>query len=349
MRTRIPPVLLLLFLTLPVQPTLAQGFYRIPLRFAACPVPAAPDYRDTQNWASLPWINDPADNAPKGLKNAQDSATCDVFFIHPTSFLQKTNDQYQWNASISNAAVNKETDNKSMYYQASVFNASCRIFAPRYRQAHYYSFFSPYPEDKDSALSLAYRDVAAAFRHYVQYWNNGRPFIIAAHSQGSLHAQKLLNEIAQNPALKRNMVVAYIPGMPARLSGISGFTPCADSAQTQCWCSWRTFRTGFEPMWKEDSGMVVTNPINWKTDGSYAPAVMHKGAVLTDFRKIRRGICDAQKHNNVLWIHRPRFPGSFLITDPNYHAGDFNLFYMDVRENIRLRMLKHTQGNRVSE
>jgi len=40
----------------------------------------------------------------------------------------------------------------------------------------------------------------------------------------------------------------------------------------------------------------------------------------------------------MLWISRPRFPWSFLYMKKNYHVGDFNLFYVNVRENVKLRV-----------
>jgi hypothetical protein len=36
--------------------------------------------------------------------------------------------------------------------------------------------------------------VAAAFRHYIAVHNQGRPFILASHSQGGHHMQRLLEE-----------------------------------------------------------------------------------------------------------------------------------------------------------
>lgn len=114
--------------------------------------------------------------------------------------------------------------------------------------------------------------------------------------------------------------------------------PCRDSVQTGCWCSWRTYRHGHMPRWPDDEHIVVTNPLSWSTDSVPVKRRYHKGAVLTDFRKIRPEICDARIHEGVLWVHRPRFPGSRLIRNPNYHVGDYNLFYIDVRENVKGRI-----------
>ena len=32
----------------------------------------------------------------------------------------------------------------------------------------------------------------AAFQYYLEHYNNGRPFIIASHSQGTYHAKRLI-------------------------------------------------------------------------------------------------------------------------------------------------------------
>ena len=52
----------------------------------------APDYSKSENWAALPSKDDMADRIPEGgnLKNEEDSAEADVFFIHPTSYLKAT-------------------------------------------------------------------------------------------------------------------------------------------------------------------------------------------------------------------------------------------------------------------
>ena len=47
-----------------------------------------------------------------------------------------------WKAEIDNKEINKNTDGKSILYQASVFNKYCRVFAPRYRQANLQAFYT---------------------------------------------------------------------------------------------------------------------------------------------------------------------------------------------------------------
>jgi len=40
----------------------------------------------------------------------------------------------------------------------------------------------------------------------------------------------------------------------------------------------------------------------------------------------------------VLWITKPKFFGSFVLTNPNYHIADFNFFYANVRKNAVQRV-----------
>jgi hypothetical protein len=70
----------------------------------------------------------------------------------------------------------------------------------------------------------------------------------------------------------------------------------------------------------------------------YAPNTLNQGAVLVKFNQVKMKVADAQIHEGVLWIHKPHFPGSIFYQTKNYHIGDINLFYVNIRENIRTRI-----------
>src|SRR3954466_5565040 len=112
------------------------------------------DYSKTDNWAALPVKSDNADWVPEksSLKNNQDSAKVDVFFIHPTTDVTG----YFGNTDIDDRSVNKQTDNFPIKFQASVFNGSCKVYAPRYRQAVLNNFFTRKSEKSQAAFDLAY-------------------------------------------------------------------------------------------------------------------------------------------------------------------------------------------------
>ena len=99
-----------------------------------------------------------------------------------------------------------------MSQNASVFNSTCRIFAPRYRQATLSSFLDVDTESGRRAMDGAYADVRAAFQHYLSFQNQGRPFLIASHSQGGWHAIRLLQEFVEAKPLAEKFVAAYCLG-----------------------------------------------------------------------------------------------------------------------------------------
>jgi hypothetical protein len=300
----------------------------------------APDYARLDYWAAHPWKWDPSDSVPLPLNNSQyRDSLVDVFFLHPTSFTD--GNATAWNAAIDDADLNEKTDYSSILYQASVFNEQCRVFAPRYRQAHIRAFGTDDLENKKRAFDLAYEDVRRAFEYYLDKWNGARPIIIASHSQGTVHAAKLLKEYFDDKVLRNRLVCAYVIGMPVPENYLSNIPPCRDSLATGCLVSWRTYKRNYvEPYIREEKYIsVVNNPLSWNyKDSSIAPRSMNTGAVLRNFNKVKAGVVDAQIHGNVLWTSKPRFPGSFLIRKKNYHIGDYNLFYVNIRNNVRTRI-----------
>ena len=304
----------------------------------------APQYNDLNYWAAHPWKHDPSDSIPKPLQNKIKDSLVDVFFLHPTTYTRKRKKMpKQINANINDMYINAKTDYSTILYQASVFNNQCRVFAPRYRQAHLNSFFTKNKGWADSAFALAYHDLRNAFEYYMQHWNNGRPIIIAAHSQGAMMAEQLLKDFFENTALQKKLVVAYIVGWPVPKDYFSSLKMCGDSLQTGCICSWRTFRRGYLPSYlkNENGNSFATNPLTWTTNNEYAPRTFNKGSILYKFNKVYKKTTDAQINNGLLWVRKPKFPWSFLYFSKNYHPGDINLFYMNLRENIQQRIASY--------
>ena len=57
-----------------------------------------------------------------------------------------------------------------------------------------------------------------------------------------------------------------------------------------------------------------------------------------DFNKIYHNVADAQVKNGVVYTRKPHFPMSFLYRKKNYHVGDINLFYLNIRTNIHAQI-----------
>jgi len=298
-----------------------------------------PDYSQLATWAAHPDKKDLSDSIPAPLlASTLRDTSVDVFFLHPTTLVAAKDSR--WNADIDDSALNARTDNTTILFQASAFN-ECRLFAPRYRQAHLRAYFTTDTAAARAALDLAYEDLRTAFQYYLDHYNQGRPIIIASHSQGTTHAERLLKEFFENKPLKNRLVAAYIIGMAIPGNYFSGLAPCRDSTATGCLIGWRTFKEGYEPPYvvKENGSSWVINPLTWTMSEDPAPRDLNKGGIVTRFNDLVPRVTDARIHDGILWAHRPHFRGSFLIQTKNYHIGDINLFYLNIRENVRTRIL----------
>ena len=189
--------------------------------------PQAPDYSKEKYWSALPFRKDKADLIPKNETWISDSLKeVDVFYIYPTLYMNgKT-----WNADVNNKKLNKRIDKFPVSYQASVFNSSARVYAPRYRQA-IVDVFKDTTTPRKEVLDFAYQDVKSAFEYYLKQYNHGRPIIIAAHSQGSTHARNLLKDYFETPEMKSKLVCAYVVGFAMYPEEYKVLQPCASAKE----------------------------------------------------------------------------------------------------------------------
>lgn len=181
-----------LFTVAPLLAIAYTGFTQSPLVADSSDKPV--DYGLLSSWAAHPWKQDPSDSVPQPLrKDYHADSSVDIFFIHPTTYTNPEK-QFGWNAPVDDTALNNKTDQTTILYQASIFNEAGRVFAPRYRQANLDAYFTEDTVAAMAAFDRAYEDVKAAFQYYLEHYNNGRPIIIASHSQGTTHAKRLLKE-----------------------------------------------------------------------------------------------------------------------------------------------------------
>lgn len=297
----------------------------------------APDYNSLDMWAAHPQKRDPSDSTPKPLAEGRISQPVDVFFLHPTTFTDPARTS-EMNARMDDDSLNLKTDYSPILYQASIFNKYANVWAPRYRQAHINMYWYKDTAAALQAFDLAYSDVARAFQYFIAH-NQGRPFIIASHSQGTTHAKRLIREFVDTTNLKNRMVAAYLVGIAVSQNEFTRIPLCKDSLQTGCFVSWRTYREGVPNTgYTSDQDAAVVNPLTWTTDSTVAPKSLHRGAILYKFNKVIRHPNNARVHGNMLWISRPRFFGGFLYKSKNYHVGDYNLFYINVQEDVKRRI-----------
>lgn len=286
--------------------------------------PEAPDYSKAKCWSALPFRKDAADVIPKSERWIHDSLKqVDVFYVHPTIYQKgKT-----WNADVNDKKLNKKVDNKPVHYQASVFNKSAQVYAPRYRQAIVKVFYEDKstPEDSRKSIEFAYQDVKRAFQYYLEHYNKGRPVIIASHSQGSVHARKLLQEFFDTTELRDLLVVAYIVGMAIHEDMYINIRICEAESQTGCFAGWISYKVGHEPTNRFFLGSQSVNPVSWKTDTTWVDKSESLGAVVLNLNRKHPQSCATKITSNrgILWV---KVKAPLVRYMKNLHIVDYNLF-----------------------
>ncbi len=315
--------------------------YPISGSFTSTPAPPPPDYSRIESWAAHPTKRDAADSIPlkSNLKDQQQTAKADVFFVHPTTFLGKPKNNFHWNADCNDREQNEKTQLTTILNQATIFNGSCRVYAPYYRQAHLYAFYTKNKQDGEMALDLAYGDVKAAFEYYLKHFNQGRPIIIASHSQGSYHCMRLLKDFFDGTPLQQKLVSAYLVGRAISPETFNNIHPTEKPDDIGTLSSWNTFTRNAFPknyaLYYEHA--LSTNPLLWSSAETFAAKELNHGGVGLHFTFVPN-LVDAQNHRGLLWVNKPYVKGRWLLRRKNWHRADMNFFYMNIRENVELRV-----------
>ncbi len=300
----------------------------------------AADYANQANWAALPAKKDNADWTPEnsGLENKQDSAQADVFYIHPTTDIAG----FKGNANIDNERINKYTDDYPIKYQASVFNGSCKVYAPRYRQAALNNFFARNSDRSQNSFDTAYADIKDAFEYYLKYYNHGRPIIIAGHSQGTMLAKRLLQEFFDGKPLSSQLVESYLIGYPTHENEFAVLKPSENPDDVGGYVSYNTFGENAKIDWmKEYKDAVCVNPLSWKQDEIFVSSKEQKGALKKGDDELIKNSFGCKCSDGVLEIQKPDVKGFTTIGFKNYHLYDYGLFYLNIRENVALRVASY--------
>lgn len=321
--------------------------------FVALPPQPGAAYAGANLWLARPDIpGNPALWTPAGTAPARDPRAA-MFFIHPTSYLNRA----AWNAPLDDREANDRAAT-FLRAQASAFNETAAIWAPRYRQATFGAFLTT-DRRAQLALDLAYRDVAAAFDQFLRQAGN-RPIILAGHSQGALHLKRLLAERVAGKPLARRIVAAYVVGWPvSRTVDLPklGLPECARADQVGCILSWQSFAEPADPALLVDTfdatagltgqprrgtPMICTNPITG-TPNAAAPATANLGSLIPS-RDMKTATLEAGRiparceGRGLLMIGTsPPDLGPFVLPGNNYHVYDYSMFWANVRADAARR------------
>jgi hypothetical protein len=297
--------------------------------------PAPPDYAHRADWAI--W------------RGGKASSPIDLFFIPPTTFVSR-----RWNQDLADGATDRWTRISVANRQINAFAACCRLYSPRYRQASSRAF-TDMTGDGAKAYALAYQDVRAAFRWYLAHANHGRPFVIAAHSQGSLHALRLLEQEIDGTPLARQLVAVYAPGIgiPRSLFGhtLTTVGPCDHPDSTHCIASWNSYtpeadvgafrQRSLGRSGGGNEGLLCIDPLTFDAGRPAAGPDANLGAMLAPPDDNAQAPLVAQAagaacRDGVLRIDArvplTALPGGVL------HFYDIPLFWANIRANVAIRI-----------
>ena len=325
--------------------------------FVEVPLPKGSSYARPEMWIARPGIADnPALWAPQGLA-ASPFPRASVFFVHPTSFLESS----AWNARLED----EESQQRARLFvrsQASAFNSVGAVWAPKYRQAAFGAFLTT-QDNARRALDFAYRDVLAAYEEFIRRAPRDRPIILAAHSQGSLHLMRLLQERVRNSPEARRIAAAYVIGWPISETADLPALPlpaCERPDQARCVISFQSFAEPADPDMITDvyddtvgpngvpragSPMLCVNPLTGARGGT-APKEANLGSLVphddlndADFTPAAvparcdvRGFLLVGDHDAL-----PEF-GRYVLPGNNYHVFDYALFWANIRHDAERRL-----------
>jgi hypothetical protein len=174
------------------------------------------------------------------------------------------------------------------------------------------------------------------------YWRNNnksKKFIIAGHSQGTNHLERLLKElILNNDTMKSQLLLAYLPGMPIKEFS-KNFPVCKTKNQIDCFLSWRSLAERYYPnSWEKSDNIKCTNPINWKIDSTLSLKENHLGILFKNHKLRHPNSIVSYNYKGTVWIKPIKIPFARLYKMKNYHVADYNLFWLNIRNNLRVRL-----------
>jgi hypothetical protein len=295
------------------------------------------DYSDPQNWLYLPKISKPVD----------------IFYVYPTVSSHESGSMPiadEGDRALARAFSATE---------ASVYEPHGNIFTPYYRQMT----ARVKMEDDDHLISdtkafkQGARDIQDAFEYYLEHFSGGRPFILAGHSQGTMTLIELIkNRFGGDEALRSRLIAAYLIGYTVTDDDLSkaGLSTAEGAYDTGVVITYNTQSPSAVGSFVLMEGAKCINPLNWKTDTTYAPATENLGARFYNFETgefLREVIhyCDARidiktgaltatiPADEDLGL-RPYFPKDV------YHRYDYAFWYRNLQQNVGDRIKVYFQN-----
>ena len=292
----------------------------------------SPDYSQKKCWYKIPSV----------------TKDVDTFFIYPTEYIGFNEGDPDY-APLDNKEMLEGV--KILYLsQANVFEDSTNIFMPYYRQAglRYAGEIWKKTGNIDAAISgIPYEDITAALDYYFKNFNNGRPFILASHSQGSGIAKLLLKKYFKEHAeFYKKMVAAYVIGYAVTQDDLEEnphLKFATGENDTGVIISWNTEG----PKNSEENvktavllpNAISINPLNWKRDDTYAPSSENLGSLVPNIDAGKFEIADVGADAQVIPSR-----GVVVTHAEMEHESDYSFFYNNIKENVAKRIANYMKN-----
>lgn len=315
------------------------------------------DYSRKENWVILP-----ASTA------SADETEFDVFYIYPTLAATPLKPYMSWKDNP--AMQNKTVDFASA--QTGIFGKKARVFAPYVRQLEFTRCRRPIVESNwlQTQLKLGIDDTIAAFNYYLENYNNGRPYILFGHSQGSVDLYETIKACPKISA-KSGFAAAYLIGLPRKSAAVIN----AELAPREIRCSEKADDFGVIIGWNTQSPMVTlslftvpetfcVNPLTWTQDENPADKSLNSKSVFYDYRLLRNDdrfsvaehFCGARidKSKGALIVDLPvrsQYDFKGIMGAGVFHVNDIWLFAGNIAQNASLRVesYKNAQKSETSK
>ncbi len=297
------------------------------------------DYSKPENWAYF--------DAETAGRDA------DVFFICPSVYGGSDD---ACNMSLSDQET-KESFSGAINMEKGIYDQNSRFFAPYYRQIGLNVYEMP-EEDREPYLEIAYEDVKDAFEYYWETCNDGRPIILAGFSQGADMCLRLMKDFFAQDDRMEQLVACYAIGWWVTEDDLQEFPHLKMASGESDTGVIVSFNSEAETV--TDSLMIpagtrtlAINPLNWKTDSTFADKSLNKGACFTDYSgsilteipELTGAYLDpirgALKVPDVSPADYPA--GLSIFTDGIYHLYDYQFFYRNLQENVQTRIRAYMQ------
>ena len=302
------------------------------------------DYSQAENWLDVPaaMVKDGVLDA-----TAADSLKAvDVFYIYPTvtGFRPETEVCDMTDTMmIAGAQMVRQI-------QTAVFDESCNVFMPIYRQISMPKPGSDYRAIIDYVSKF---DATDALDYYLNNLNQGRPFILAGHSQGASVLIALLeNYMTKHPEALKRMVAAYPIGFAVTKDWLAktGLKFAEGATDTGVIVSWNTEGPANlkEKNMTLAEGGISINPINWKRDDTYAGVKENLGSLNVEGKLVTPGLADARvdtvRGSVVVTtiankeLYAIPADGAVMFGPESYHLHDYGFFFNNMKQNVADRI-----------